>query len=212
MECAICKEYVRVPVRFKCFPCDRNVYEPTCNSVLRVCMHCAREYLQLNQPRHKRAPWKRCLLCHEQTSPALLNAKTAYEKDYLLMSLDKRTDIPCPYDDCIFQGNQNELDRHMRMECPYRITFCNNCRLFYVSEQWTSHRDVCKGWQSCGICKEFLPRRELAEHQWSVHRIVVPRKKKSSKNKICNLCQKVLFVLASMTAVLSGWILWEQMV
>jgi hypothetical protein len=48
----------------------------------------------------------KCLFCPTTCDPRALNAKTAYEKDKMLMALLKRKDYPCFHSDagCTFKG------------------------------------------------------------------------------------------------------------
>lgn len=187
VECSICKDHVRVPVRFRCFPCsNKQNGTSSCNSVLRVCMTCARDYLQLNEPRNNRDRWKKCLVCDCETTPVTLNAQMAYEKDFLLMSLDPRKDLDCPYDDCDFQGGQNELDRHLRDDCHHRLKYCHDCRRFYVFQNYEKHMIFCKGWQICGLCEMAVRNRNLTKHLRERHKAIRYRMNAKKNHTICN--------------------------
>lgn len=198
LDCAICKDLVSVPVRLKCFPCDTRRNGPTCNSVIRVCLSCARGYLQLNTPREERDLWRKCLVCSSFTAPPLLNAKSAYEKDYLVMSMDKRTDIECPHEGCSFTGNQNELDRHLGTECTFRVAYCQDCREFYRCDKWETHCKTCRGWRECILCKKKLRRRDLRQHQQHDHNL------NTSGRSGCSWCKKVLASAATTSFLMSA--------
>lgn len=171
LECLICHELVRVPVRFLCWPCVSKQGQPKCNSMTRVCITCARHYLELNQPRDERTPQRKCLTCPAIVRLSRLCAKNAYEKDYLLMSMDSRTDIPCPREDegCFFTGNQNELDRHLQSHCAFRTKWCQYCTTLYKAN--VNHASQCRGHTMCTMCTSYVPSIKLVEHKQEVHGI-----------------------------------------
>lgn len=153
ITCPICLDPARVPVRFTCFPCVRDMSRPSCNSITRVCLMCAREYLQLNQPRHERDATRKCLICNATCSPSMLNATSAYEKDYLIMSLDTIQRFSCSK--CPFEGTHHELDHHYCTTCPERYEHCRTCRRsFQASDQ--GHKMRCPEYIECSECREYI--------------------------------------------------------
>ena len=153
-ECCICQGHVRVPVRFTCFDCCTRMDPPNCHSVMRVCLYCAQEYLELNKQPHLRPVVKKCLTCPCFAYPRQLSFTNAFEKDFLLMSMDTRTDIQCQ---CGFIGNQNELDRHSGKDCSFRLVLQPVCITM------TKHEGRCK------ICTMYVTNMEdhlLYQHKY----------------------------------------------
>lgn len=171
--CSICHEDVRVPVRFTCFPCRVLPGRPSCNAVLRVCLFCAREYLDLNTEQTVRAYERKCLLCPAICSPRTLNAQRAFEKDYLWMNLDSKT-YSCFYktEGCCFEGNQNELDRHLQYDCDFRIEFCLDCLQPYPFRQKDLHFSSCSARTKCPVCPEFILLTDIHSHLIMKHSVV----------------------------------------
>lgn len=168
IQCSICHESVRVPVRLTCFPCDVKPGQPSCNSITRVCLCCAREYLQLNKKRGDRIAIRKCLTCPATVQCAHLSSYNSYEKDFLIMSLDTRDDYQCPHE-CSFQGTQNNLNHHLHSECPRRIVFCKLCRAVYPAEDENAHAAVCPERFCCVKCNEHIPIYEQKAHYQDMH-------------------------------------------
>lgn len=164
IQCCICHDHVRVPVRFTCFPCKTQPGKPSCNSITRVCLLCAREYLQLNKKRSDRTTHRKCLTCPAQVRCSTLCAINSYEKDFLMMTHDKREDYKCFHDDCSFKGTQNGLDHHIQTECPYRIISCQYCKLYYQAMEETTHITTCPEYSCCFYCKKYIPKQEERRH------------------------------------------------
>lgn len=169
--CCICHEAVRVPVRFICFPCQRPPNQPSCNSITRVCLMCAREYLQLNKPRSQRTHSRKCLTCPATVRCSHLNAFLAYEKDYLFMSFDTHSHYSCFYrhQGCEFQGTQNELDHHLQSDCLYRIISCSHCKMYYEARNTTHHLTECPQLFCCHLCGVYLSIKNKDEHLVTIH-------------------------------------------
>lgn len=173
INCLICHEPVRIPVRFICFDCPPSPAKQTCNDTIRVCLTCARAYLELDKPKNERIPQRKCLICPTTTEPRLLNADSAYAKDFLLMSMDSKK-YPCVHstDGCGFTGTQNDLDRHLRSECPYRILFCRgkNCKKIILAKDKETHRRYdCAGYRLCGMCDEVFRVQQFQDHLRTAH-------------------------------------------
>lgn len=172
MDCLICHNSVRIPVRFMCFKCQGDgIGRPVCNSVIRVCLFCAREYLQLNRRRHEREQQKKCLTCSATVHLPSLYASKAYEKDFLLMSLDKKSDYACPHAEqgCLFTGCQNDLDRHIMTSCSFREKKCKFCPSFYAANREEAHKMICPNHELCSQCVTYIPTIEKEEHDLVVH-------------------------------------------
>lgn len=170
IQCPICHSECRIPVRFKCFPCPNDPGKPNCSSVIRVCLSCAREYLQLNKPRSHRVEERKCLLCPAVCAPRRLNATLAYEKDFLIMTMDTNT-YSCFHSEqgCDFTGRQNELDRHIQHECPHRTIFCTYCNTFYMARDMDTHKRECSGWFLCHYCQQYVQVEKMDAHYREHH-------------------------------------------
>lgn len=171
--CQICHEGVKVPVYFTCFPCgSHNRHGIQCNSIGRVCLLCAREYLQLNRPSHERIHTRKCLTCNAVVNLTHLKALNAYKKDYMLMSLDHRKTIPCFHTECSFQGTQNELERHQRDECHFRFVRCQHCHVNFQLSTLEDHKKTCRGCVVCDICLRYIVKSHFDDHLLNVHQRV----------------------------------------
>jgi len=167
LQCPICMECPRVPVKFICFPCTkRDPSRPSCHSMSRSCLVCARNYLELNKAKETRSHRKKCLFCPEECYPEMLNASRAYEKDFLLMSMDTEKTHKCH--SCDFTGGQTELDHHLRLECPDRFEYCTHCRKsFQVSDN--EHKRSCPLYVNCRMCPDYILADKIQEHYQSAH-------------------------------------------
>lgn len=169
--CLICHERVRIPVQITCFPCHQE--PPSCHDISRVCMLCARRYLQLDKPNVLRSPRVRCLTCDAVTSPPSLNSSTCYRKDYLLMSLDTET-YSCP--NCNYHGSQTELDRHVEHMCDYRIVRCpasggdGRCGVSYRACDERTHMSECYFYVFCWECVDYIHKDAYFFHMHTHHR------------------------------------------
>lgn len=171
VQCCICHENVRVPVRFTCFPCKNEPNHPSCNSITRVCLICAREYLQLNKKRSERIFYRKCLTCPAIVKCSTLSALNSYEKDYFMMSHDSKDDYHCFYEHegCCFVGAQNNLDHHIQTECSFRVISCRYCRVYYQAKNEETHILKCKERFQCLYCFEHVPLQEEKEHFLECH-------------------------------------------
>jgi len=170
IQCCICHEKVRVPVRFICFPC-KNENGPSCNSITRVCLKCACGYLQLDKKRSERTFYRKCLTCPAVVKCSNLSAINSYEKDFFTMSLDLKKDYPCFYDNdgCRFLGTQNELDHHIQTKCLFRVVSCIYCQTYYQAKDEDNHVLECKERFRCSFCLEHIPLQEETEHFLKKH-------------------------------------------
>lgn len=183
IECYICHEDIRVPVRFTCFPCKNEPGQPSCNSITRVCLLCAREYLQLNKKRSERTFSRKCLTCPATVRCSELCAINSYEKDFFMMSHDPKNNYPCFYetDGCDFQGSQNNLDHHIQSECRFRIISCRYCWAYYPATNEKTHVSQCPNYFQCLYCAEHVPVSEEKEHFLKIH-----------KQRQCAYCQRYI--------------------
>lgn len=174
-------ESIRIPVRLVCFPCGQDRTRPTCYSMQRVCLTCARQYLQLDVPAERRNTSIKCLFCTETCCPRELYAEIAYEKDFFFMSLDSRSDYRCPLrGDCLFVGTHQQLDVHVHTECSYRKIFCVHC-MDYFMDCDREHKFACRGLEICRYCHVFFPTTEMEKHLSQIHHF-----------KYCSFCKDVI--------------------
>lgn len=184
IPCVICHELIRVPVQLTCFPCalsgGLDTLQNECNEIVRVCLLCARDYLQLDMPSTQRVAFRKCLICERSVNPRQFVSTTenVYRKDKMLMSLDTRKNIPCfrtEEDKCEFTGTQNELDRHLQQECPGRTVVCKGgCGETFKSWKEKDHQATCTFYTSCAHCVTVQPMldEELRTHMFQLHKEV----------------------------------------
>jgi hypothetical protein len=178
-QCLLCLDTIRIPVELICFPCSLVKTQLHCHSVNRICLHCARVYLQLNEVIHKRKKIVKCLFCDVITNPQTLNADNSYKKDYRMMVSDGKTDYKCIHEDlCSFTGSQMELECHVRSKCQYRMCFCVDCHVRYRAD--TNHSNFCKARLTCFSCGEHVLKTKLSQHLEEKH-----------NRKKCLYCKKV---------------------
>jgi hypothetical protein len=143
--------------------------------MLRVCLCCAREYLQLNKPFIERLEHRKCLLCEATVELSKLNAKNSYKKDYMLMKIIKGDDFKCFHDECPFEGAQLDLEKHMTSDCQYRQISCtgrstwSKCRKFYVYKDEKEHRASCRFFEKCEKCDEHVVKIDMKIHMVTQH-------------------------------------------
>lgn len=166
--CLICHDPVRVPVQLTCFPCQRGDGGKSCNDMTRICLECARTYLELDKPFFARRTCIKCLTCDATTNPYNLKTEDAYRKDYLFMSLDAKTDYQCFH--CAFSGSQSDLEKHVHSDCIYRYTVCNGrgdegrCCLPYRVCDRKEHQSKCPFFTFCTQCEDYVPKDEYSSH------------------------------------------------
>lgn len=170
--CLICQDPVRVPVKLICFPCKKSYDKRSCNDIVRVCVSCAREYLQLNKPKSERTFKVKCLTCDSCVDPHYMNADRSYSKDFMLMSLDKKK-YRCFHSEkgCQFKGLQIELEKHNREECIYRITNCPStyCKYIGVACNMNMHMERCRFSELCQHCNEYIDKEHINRHLFVIH-------------------------------------------
>lgn len=176
IECVIYQEDIRVPVRFTCFTCsDQKLDKPVCNSINRVCIHCADTYLSLNKNYDSRPNKIRCLTCPCVVNPRFIYKKeNAYRKDYFLMSIDENK-YTCPHSECgcSFVGTQSELNHHMSDSCIYRIIECfgKSCGFYQVSE-FENHKKTCILYKKCEFCNDYILNDNIINHMKEKHDLI----------------------------------------
>lgn len=171
ITCTICLEPPVIPVRLKCFPCGASKQgERSCDSITRVCLTCAVGFLQLQEPPEKRAINKKCLTCAKSCRPStLMNMNMAFEKDFLLMSLDGEHRFKCPgWEVCNFEGNHNEVERHFSSHCARGFEYCRHCR-HYIFRGDGDHKKSCPLFVRCRVCDIHLSVDDTHSHYRDTH-------------------------------------------
>jgi hypothetical protein len=161
------------------------------NDRIRVCLFCARSYLDLHKPRNERATSRGCLVCPAAVDPRGPDAATAYKKDFLLMSMDDGV-YPCFHDDegCAFEGTRQALDRHIRDGCDYRFTACPeaSCRRNLRAKDLDEHRRVaCPAYKACSECHENIRKDDEDKHMRDAHEERCP-----DRLVRCRLCDNIM--------------------
>lgn len=169
VECPICLEKVRLPVRLRCFPCSQDTIKRHCFSIVRFCLLCARRFLELHKPILERSRVLKCLYCTSTCDLTTIDITKAYERDYLLFSIDIQTLHRCPW--CPFQGTQEKLDDHIRKECPETETYCFSCKQFF-KEYDIEHKIKCPLYIYCRICEDYVKETYESVHMKNVHQKV----------------------------------------
>ncbi len=122
--CLICRESVRVPVIPKLTHC-------LCKHI--VCLTCYRDFLSLNRERNDRVN-RRCFYnCDGELLTRNLNARSAYTKNYDLMTIIDNNPqlygfengVPCCKQGCnVVLNSQYDLEQHLFRYCLYSTTQC----------------------------------------------------------------------------------------
>ena len=173
VDCVICLQRVCIPVRITGFACGKR--ERGCNSCVRICYECAMRYLQLDRSVEERKSSIKCLTCSATLDPkTVFKPKTVMEKDYLYMSMDPCSNYRCiaSASGCVYQGSQNEIDRHFTTSCPYRFIECRCGELVSGVENVRRHRSKCLFYIRCPVkeCKDtFVDKYEVETHLLREH-------------------------------------------
>lgn len=169
MRCPICQEIPCIPVRMVCFPC----YHPmsrSCDSIQRICMECAIEYLELHSiPEKRSVTLRKCFFCPATVSLPALTLSTSLQKDFLLLTSDIRKDVKCPFDQCHFQGSHVEVDHHYQSDCMFRMVQCIWCNESYQQVQQVKHQEVCPFFMYCRRCETWIHVSDITSHNAVVH-------------------------------------------
>lgn len=186
IECKICfLSPPLFPVWFTCFPCRKDITHPNCNSLSRVCMECARKYLESDLKKTQRTNRKRCLHCQAYTNPKLLTINNpGYEKDYLLMKIDTVVK-KCVFaeDGCEFMGTQMILLEHVHQICTYRKVSCEGCNSVFRMEELENHKKDCIEYGICPLNCGYILKKKLESHLEAVH-----------QSKACEKCFEVTLI------------------
>ena len=186
IECRIClTSPPLIPVWFTCFPCRRDPANPTCSSLCRVCMTCARKYLESDMKKAERSTRKRCLQCQAFVNPKTLTVSNpGYEKDFLMMSLDSRK-RHCIFHDrgCEYMGTQMEILHHSLQECAERDKPCDGCHKVMRANKLSKHIEECNYYEACPYEKNcgYWLKRKMEDHLRDVH-----------QRKVCSLCSDMV--------------------
>lgn len=174
IQCAICLNTCRIPVRLLCFPCNKfTPHRPNCSNIRRVCLSCARKYLHLDKKKIDRPANVKCLICSTTCNPRYLNnVNDIYEKDFLLMQMDPRDDYDCENQECSFRGNQFQLYEHLQYQCLYRNIQCDGCKESHAYKDEILHKSLCTYYVECSKCPEYILKTALKNHYAGVHSLV----------------------------------------
>jgi len=216
IRCIICHDTAKVPVQLICFPCasaGNETLQNECNEIVRVCLVCVRDYLQLDTAVNQRISFRKCLLCDRSVNPRHLgiHPDSIYRKDKMLMSMDNRNNISCSRvdDDCDFTGTQSELDRHLHDSCPGRTMTCRGgCGDSFKAMDEKAHMAACNFFSLCLRCTpstEYMVEEDLRKHMFQKHkevrchdckmyvpesRLMTHRKECPKRVVECTICKK----------------------
>lgn len=162
IQCEICLQECKIPVKIICFPCSFNHSKINCYSMKRFCLKCVRSYFELHLEKNERMEYKRCLYCQSYVNPQILSSRQIYEKDFLIMSFDSSI-YNCIHDKCDFKGTQLEINQHLK-NCCYTILKCKECDEKYQYMNHIQHLQSCSWHIVCDICEEYVPYRLYDKH------------------------------------------------
>lgn len=181
IPCTFCHRDVLIPVHFKCFPCESRSTpgqgpKRSCGEGYCVCLHCAREYLQLNKPRNQRDFEKICPMCRDVNSKVnprnLGSADRCYSKNRIYMRLDPKVHS-CVHSDkgCPYQGKQCDMERHLWDSCDYRSVSCC-CGSFFMAKDRQLHSATCNQCRECPVCLHHVPHLDFYLHLRESHNLI----------------------------------------
>lgn len=139
--CPICQDVVGIPVKLTdyvfCEDCgDRS------NRI--SCLHCIRNWLQLNKAPIDRLPEIKHLICDKVIETRRLNAVMCYEVDQSLIDcLDKYKprDVVCK---CGFTSSRRDVYTHIKTaKCPLSIYKCPGCEFRGLPSEYILHTQKC---------------------------------------------------------------------
>jgi len=167
-NCIICTNTLRCPVKLKIF---NSTDEHKCWNKNRLCLRCARKYLQMNDKNSiKTGICKKCPFCMaEETTKNIkfLHAKITYKKDKVLYqkinaliengTLEKM-DCECGevFDD------EYEMENHFKNHCKKSNISCHQCHMKLLREDLEEH--IKKDCVLCS-CGKFMPRKWYNYHK-----------------------------------------------
>jgi len=140
MNCMICLGDINIPVIL-----SKDIYCQDCGdrSNAIACLHCVREWLQLNTVTQNRSSVKH-LICDKIIDTYYLNASSSYKVDEKLIDmLDKYKpgNFTCK---CGLQGSRRELRNHTKSaECALGIWKCPCCNFRGKSSEYIRHTQKC---------------------------------------------------------------------
>jgi len=151
LECSICHETVRLPVR----PTTRCSMRGDC--VYRCCLKCFQTHAMQNLPSRMRmrngSYAFKCLLCHD-TTPSRNHHSRMFEVDHYLMRvvdlLEK--EVACPFCDTPGFKTQNHLLRHVEADCQKYPQPCSWCGEPTTKEDLPGHVASCQAAVPCKWC------------------------------------------------------------
>lgn len=170
-HCCICFDDLVIPVRPICFSCctgEDRWRNKWCYTFLRICIHCADTYLQLDREASLRQPTVKCLICPKTVDPSTLTRATAYEIDFLYMQCLPTRTITCPY--CrVWTGDLNtQLYNHIMLMCEAFLWECT-CGVQYTMPTAEAHIRMCSHYSRCKDCDEHLLLTQMGRHMLRTH-------------------------------------------
>ena len=139
--CHICLGTINIPVMM-----NSEIFCVDCGDISNciACLHCVREWLQLNLPPNERHPVKH-LLCDKTIDTIHLNAQRSYEIDDTLMYLLDKHYIDKVNCKCEFSGSRRQLLTHIKNgECTRSIWKCPACEFRGIYSKYILHTQNCK--------------------------------------------------------------------
>lgn len=163
-ECPICHEIIEIPTTpIKIFPCMLPTKDGQSHK-WSACLHCLREYLQLNKSREERTETRRCLYCDARVQlHELRGASDIYEIDHermrqlTILAKNAGHKFVCK---CGFStSDQHELWHHRRDEagdkrCPLAYVQCGwmGCYARVLYQDLKAHMRTCPCGPKCLKC------------------------------------------------------------
>lgn len=164
-KCIICYETVLLPVQMICFSChsDTDIH---CNTFCRICLRCAKKFLQLDLSWTEREFYKKCFFCAGTVVIYNLMEKDAFQFDYTWMQLDNDSLHNCPF---CHQPNFSHIGllRHLKICDQYTVT-CE-CGITLERKDFLFHYAGCPYYEFCSSCSRYLIKTEMDKHQLDLH-------------------------------------------
>jgi hypothetical protein len=166
-QCQICLDDVIIPVEITVFPCylKKGI---NCFSIKRICEQCAILYLELNKTTFQKSNTKKCIFC-SATIPLKHINEPPYKKDFLLMSMDPRKNLKCPY--CDVTASHLELERHVSRECKNINETCLCGKVDRREIIQGEHKLECCFFKQCCVCKSFINKSDYQMHLLTHHNL-----------------------------------------
>lgn len=167
--CCICLDNIIIPVEPICFKCSNQNGEISCFSMKRICIKCLQTYLDLEKHRNERSIKKKCVFCPSVVNLQQIAKNDTFRVDYMTMDRENRdTMISCIYPECLFQGNQIQVARHIFSQCEYFFIECL-CGYTCRRKDMTAHQLTCDKYEQCQMCFVCVPTTDFNRHMYYSH-------------------------------------------